>query len=203
MSRIGMQSSVKSLGFDNTSCDGLQITGASWEEYSEVRLFYHSLIDSMQGSPFHPMWQKDIYPSQEDLQTAVREHSLYVGRAGRRIAAAMVLNQRCNEEYNTALWIKDLQPDEYMVIHMLGVHSDFAGNGYAKQMVLFALDHARSAGMKAVRLDVLRGNLPAEKLYERLGFRHTDTRAMYYEDTGWTDFMLYEYDLEVRRDGSV
>ena len=203
MSRNGMPGSAKSLDFNKVKvpCDQLQITRASAEEYSEVRYFYHSLIDAMQGSPFHPMWQKDIYPSPEDLLTAIRENSLFIGRAGRRIAAAMAVNQRCNEEYKTAQWRHNLQPDEFMVIHMLGVHSDFTGNGYAKQMVLFALNHARSADMKAVRLDVLKGNLPAEKLYGKLGFTHTDTRAMFYEDTGWTDFLLYEY--EVERDGSL
>ncbi len=49
--------------------------------------------------------------------------------------------------------------------------------------------------MKAIRLDVLKGNLPAEKLYSGLGFRYLHTLNMFYEDTGWTDYELYEYTL--------
>ncbi len=58
-----------------------------------------------------------------------------------------------------------------------------------------AYDKGRSEGMKAIRLDVLKGNLPAEKLYSGLGFRYLHTLNMFYEDTGWTDYELYEYTL--------
>lgn len=40
---------------------------------------------------------------------------------------------------------------------------------------------------------VWKGNLPAEKLYEGFGFKCIATISMYYEDTDWTDFELYEY----------
>ena len=47
--------------------------------------------------------------------------------------------------------------------------------------------------MKLMRLDILKCNLPAEKLYPACGFQCVDTVTMYYEDTGWTDFEMYEY----------
>lgn len=37
---------------------------------------------------------------------------------------------------------------------------------------------------------------PAERLYPGLGFSYVDTIQMYYEDTGWTEFLLYEYPLK-------
>ena len=49
--------------------------------------------------------------------------------------------------------------------------------------------------MKVIRLDVLEGNIPAQKVYERLGFNYINTIQMYYEDTGLTGYMLYEYVL--------
>ena len=67
--------------------------------------------------------------------------------------------------------------------------------GYAKAMVQKAIDIAIETGMKAIRLDVLGGNIPAERLYQGFGFRYMATLKMYYEDTGWTDFKLYEYVL--------
>ena len=66
------------------------IRKARAEEYPDVRLFYHSLIDAMQGSTYHPKWQKDIYPAPEDLQTAIRAQTLYIGLIENQIAAAMV-----------------------------------------------------------------------------------------------------------------
>ncbi len=77
-----------------------------------------------------------------------------------------------------------------MVIHMLGVHSDFAGKGLARKMVRFAVEEAKSRGMKAIRLDVLEGNLPAERLYVSEGFVYVDTLQLFYEDTGRTNFNL-------------
>ena len=50
--------------------------------------------------------------------------------------------------------------------------------------------------MKAVRLDVLKGNVPAERLYKDMGFRYVDTLQLFYEDTGRVDFDLYELDID-------
>ena len=78
------------------------ITKAPGDAFPEVRAFYHSLIDALEGAPYHPMWQKDIYPAPEELKSAVEAQSLYVGRTGDRVAAAMVLNQACNGAYQAA-----------------------------------------------------------------------------------------------------
>jgi ribosomal protein S18 acetylase RimI-like enzyme len=55
------------------------------------------------------------------------------------------------------------------------------------------MDYARAHQQKVIRLDVLKGNRHAEKLYSGMGFQYLHTLPMYYEDTGWTDFKLYEY----------
>lgn len=60
-------------------------------------------------------------------------------------------------------------------------------------MVRHAIDLARKDGMKAVRLDVLKENLPAHRLYEGIGFVYADSLQLYYENTGRADFDFYEY----------
>lgn len=40
---------------------------------------------------------------------------------------------------------------------------------------------------------VLGGNVPAERLYTGQGFARRGTVRMFYDDTGWTDYGLYEY----------
>lgn len=36
---------------------------------------------------------------------------------------------------------------------------------------------------------------PAEKLYTGIGFEYLQTVTLFYEDTGWTEYELYEYRL--------
>ena len=76
----------------------------------------------------------------------------------------MVLNHACNESYKNCRWQIAADDSEILVIHALGVHPDFQGKGFAKAMVRKAIAIAEETGMKAIRLDVLAGNIPAEKL---------------------------------------
>ena len=173
----------------------LTIRKADPSEHQAVRAFYHSLIDAVEGKKRYFKWQKEIYPASEDIKAAVDAQTLYIGLAGSRIAASMVVNHKCNEEYRDVAWPEPLPKEEYVVIHMLGVHSDFAGMGFGRQMVQYAIRLARETGNKAVRLDMLKGNLPAQHLYDGLGFHYVDSLKLYYENTGRTDFDFYEYRL--------
>ena len=58
-----------------------------------------------------------------------------------------------------------------------------------------AVKIAEDMGLKALRLDVLEGKLPAERLYEKVGFQYAGSLNIFYEDTGWADFNLYEYEI--------
>ena len=173
----------------------LHIRQAEESEYPEVRHFYHSLIRAMEGSRYLPGWEIDVYPAPDYLKDCLRKQELYVGELDGEMASCMVVNQDYNEAYDKIDWPTPASGGEFLVVHALGVHPDFAGRGLAKEMVQEAVRMARGAGMKAVRLDVLRGNLPAEKLYESQGFRRVQVIPMFYEDTGWTDYEGYELPL--------
>ncbi|MBQ9707990.1 MAG: GNAT family N-acetyltransferase [Firmicutes bacterium] len=165
------------------------------EEFQEVRLFYHAVIDGLEGREHHPKWQKDVYPSPEDLMTEIEEGNLYLYLCDGQIAGSMVLNKKHSREYDDVSWPEKLQSGEFFVIHMLGIRSDFEGRGLAREMVRFAIHLAKESGLKAVRLDVIEGNLPAERLYESMGFKHIDTISIFYEVVGSMNFSIYEYRL--------
>lgn len=173
----------------------LTIRLAEKHEFDAVRSFYHSLIDAMEQARYKPAWEKDVYPSNEALREAIDRGELFVGMVEEEISCAMVVNHAFNESYADARWPTAARPDEITVIHILGVHPDFSGRGLAKALVAKAIGLAEEAKQKAIRLDVLAGNIPAERLYAGQGFSYVDTIRMYYEDTGWTDFKLYEYRL--------
>ena len=176
------------------------IIRAAGDQYEAVRSFYHSLIDATAGPGALVGWKKDIYPSPGFLMGSIRRGEMYLAMEEDAIAGAMVLNQDCNEGYAGFQWRSGARDSEAMVIHALGVHPRYSGRGYAKALVREAVAVAAERGMKAIRLDVLEGNYPAEKLYLGLGFQYMGTVKMYYEDTGWKNFKLYEYPIPADRD---
>ena len=162
-------------------------------EFKFVRAFYHSLIDAMEGAEYFPGWIKGIYPEDGYLKSSIEQGQLFIGIIDKRIVSAMVINHCSNEGYRGVSWQIKAREDEVSVIHILCVHPDFSGRGFAKKMLSYAFTLARENAQKALRLDVLEGNIPAEKLYQSMGFKYIDTVLMYYEDTGRTNYKLYEF----------
>lgn len=171
------------------------IEKAHIKQFEDVRFFYHSLIDGMQDSKYDIGWKKDIYPEPEFLMNSISKGELFVGLMNNQIIAAMIINHESNEGYNNFNWPTNANKDEVMGIHALGVHPEHAGYGYAKELVRYAIAYAKQNHQKAIRLDVLKGNVPAERLYSSMGFKYLHTLPMYYEDTGLTDYELYELPL--------
>lgn len=162
-------------------------------DYGGVKEFYDSLIDAMEDAPFKPGWKKDVYPTREMLLEAIESGELYIGEEDGKMASCMIADHRYNDAYREIPWSVDASDDELLVIHALGVHPAFSGRGIAKKMVEKTIELARDNGIRTIRLDVLEGNLPAEKAYTKMGFRYLDTIRMFYEDTGWTDFKTFEF----------
>lgn len=171
----------------------LQIAIATIEEMDSIRGFYYRLIDDMESSRYKPGWKKDIYPSDSDLIGYIAQKELFVGRIDNEIIACMAFNHKHNPDYINARWKRSLLDSEFATIHMLGVSKSFSEKGIGKQMVYKAIDIAKESNLKAIRLDVLDGNLPAENLYKGIGFVYCDSIDMFYEDTGTTRFKLFEY----------
>lgn len=171
----------------------MRIRIAEPEDYIKVREFYYSLTDAMLEAEFRPGWEKDIYPSQDFLKSSIENDELFLCETENTIAACMVMNHKCNEGYRNVHWSVTVEDSQLCVIHALGVHPDFSGRGIAKEMVRRAIREAQIHKIQTIRLDVLEGNLPAESVYTALGFHYLETIRMYYEDTGWTNFKLFEY----------
>ena len=65
--------------------------------------------------------------------------------------------------------------------------------GVSRTPVREAIRIAEEQGKKSLRLDTLLSNTPAQRLYERLGFVCRGRQHLMAENTGWTDFLFYEY----------
>ena len=173
----------------------MNLRKAEKNEFEAVRAMYWELIDEMRDAEYRPLWEKNVYPADDQLREAIEKGELYVCELDGELAAAMIVNHACSPEYAEVEWGVDAKPEEVTVIHALGVLPKHHRKGVSHFMVDNAIRIARENGQKAVRLDVLHGNLPAFRLYERHGFVFRKELTMFYEDTGWTAFSLYELPL--------
>lgn len=158
-----------------------------------VVTFYEQVIDEMQSLPYRPKWQKGIYPAADYLSAAISAKELYLAEENGHIMGAMVVNHRAPEDYDRAAWTVAAQPAEVMVLHTLAVSPSVMNRGLGTALTEKAIALAGEMGCRRLRLDVLLDNLPAQRLYQRLGFRYVQRLTLYYEDTGYCDFDLYEY----------
>ncbi len=165
----------------------LHIRIAASDDYNNVRNFSYFLIDAMKDARYKPGWEKDVYPPQEFLVSSIESNELYIGEMSEQIVSCMVVNHNYNNGYRNIQWSVEATDSKLFVIHELGVHPMFSGKGIAKQMVREVIKIAQENNIKTIRLDVLGGNIPAEKAYMKMGFMYLDSIQMFYEDTGWTD----------------
>lgn len=173
-----------------------EIRRAVDEEFENVRQFYYDMIDAFEGKEYGPKWQKGVYPEGPYLKSAIQMGNLYVAADGSRIIGAMIMDHSQNNGYHEVAWPTEAADSEVTVIHAFGVRPELSGRGIGRAMMEEAIRLARGAGQKTIRLDVIDGNLPAEKFYRKAGFRSAGSHRLYYEGVRWQTFHLYEYGLK-------
>jgi ribosomal-protein-alanine N-acetyltransferase len=77
-----------------------------------------------------------------------------------------------------------------MDIHNIAVHANYRRRGIARILLRRVIDEAKRQSISRVLLEVRRSNLPAQKLYEGMGFMTTGVRKGYYSDNGEDAFAM-------------
>jgi ribosomal protein S18 acetylase RimI-like enzyme len=67
-------------------------------------------------------------------------------------------------------------------LYSIAVAASERGNGLGEALLAAAAHAARRRGSRRLRLEVRSDNAPAQRLYERLGYRHFGSHSGYYED---------------------
>ncbi len=170
----------------------LKITKATKQDLVTVVQLYEALLEHLEAGINYPGWKKDIYPTQEDAETALNKDQLYVAKSGDVLAGTIVLNHFQEDVYQTTHWGCEAPPDKVLVLHTFAVHPGFAGEGVGTALMQFAEAKAIADGLQTIRLDVYEGNKPAIRLYEKQNFCHVGTADMGYGMYGLHEYRLYE-----------
>ena len=171
---------------------------ATITDFRIIQKFYWDVIDNIHRNNINNEnlgWEKGIYPFDDFIQSSLIKGELYTLTEKDTLLACVILNSEHNEGYNNCAWSITCDSDAVLTPHALAVNPKLQGKGIGKVVVENILNIARAEHKKAVRLDVLGACKPAERLYISCGFKFVEVKEMYYEDTGWTDFKMFEFNL--------
>lgn len=131
---------------------------------------YNRVICHLEEHVNYPKWKMNDYPSYESVRLAIEAGSQYAAFEGENCVGAFILNQDVRGDDSKAVWKIKAAPEEVYYIHTLAVDPERARLGIAEEMVEYCIVKAREEQKKAIRLDVVPGNEPAIRLYEKMKF---------------------------------
>ncbi|MDD7739944.1 MAG: GNAT family N-acetyltransferase [Fusicatenibacter sp.] len=173
----------------------LCIRKAKPSDLDQIEKLYADLCDYLSEGVNYPGWKKDIYPTAVDALKGIEEQTLYVAADGDVIVGSVILRHWPEKNYEQAQWITANDYSKIYVIYTLAVHPKYLRMGVAENLLAFSEEKAKEEECISIRLDVVKGNIPAENLYKKSGFRYVDTISLGYEEFGLPWFCLYEKPL--------
>ncbi len=172
------------------------IRQATLQDVDAVAASYEQLLRHEAATHSYTNWKPGIYPVRQDAQAAAENGTLYVLEDGGRVCASMILNRHQAEAYAEIDWQYPAQPDQVLVIHTLTMAPEMSGRGYGTCMVRFAMEEALRRGCTVIRLDTYVGNLPAQRLYRKLGFRISGRKVVSHHGLFESELFYLERDLK-------
>lgn len=155
-----------------TSNDKIQIRKCREADVAAVGAFYDRIVHWLDNHINYPKWIYRVYPSEPSAREMTAAGEQYICMDDREIIAAFVLNTDPQGSYQKGEWARDLPDGSYMVLHALAIAPELQGQGLGAKVVRFCVEKAKADGFKALRVDIVPGNLPARKLYEKCGFQY-------------------------------
>ena len=173
----------------------LRLKEASPNDLDQIRTLYWSLLDSSPKYAQILQWKKNIYPNDNDWNAYIAKGEMYVILQDADIIGAVAVTHAQSKDYRKIHWTITAEDQDVAVVHLLMISPEYQGHGVATAALDEIIKLAESKKKRAVRLDAIKTNTPAQKLYEKYGFVNCGTAQEYYESTGTTEFIFYEYAL--------
>lgn len=174
----------------------LETRKATSEDMDAVMDFYTCMIDEMQGTDFDILWKHDVHPSHAFLRESVEKGYMYIGVADDgNIASALVIDHTRANGYEKVPWKVGAPISEIGIVHSVATRPAYHGQGFASQLMGFAIDTSRAEGLKSLQLDTFVTNVRSHGLYNKLGFINHGAWPVFYDDLGTVDLDLFEYVL--------
>lgn len=165
---------------------------ATIDMYEKIIRFYEDVIACVNQTDIKLGWNILTYPDSEFIQTAIEQNQMHVMYQNEEVVAAAVVNHIVNKEYQDINWAVTGPSEHIATIHALAVSPKHRGNVLSVTFLNELEDYCRANGDEAIHLDVIDTNIPAYKLYTRLGYQEMARIKMYYEVVGTREFWMLE-----------
>lgn len=170
-----------------------QIRRAGKADFDAVVSFYKHVIEDTREMEQYARWKCGQHPTDAMILNYIEQGVMYLLEEGQMILGAMAVTMSQSNDYHCINWSIDAADDEVAVIHILCTNPHYQRQGIGKRMIRESIAIAQKEWKKAIRLDALAGNTPAHQMYRSLGFEYRGKQHLYAENTGWTDFLFFEY----------
>lgn len=168
---------------------------ATENDFGRLAEFYRCTVAETKCMELYARWIYGLHPSDEMIVGYIKAGSMFFSEVDGKIASAVAVVPCQGKEYRNVPWNLNLADDEVSVVHILCVAPELQKKGIAARTMRRVIEMSRKSGKKAVRLDALKCNTPARRLYESLGFSSAAERNWHTENAGQADFVLYEMEL--------
>ena len=160
-----------------------------------VKKLYINVIENTPKIDKTARWVYGKHPTDESLRSYIENGEMFLLTDRDTVAGMVAIVMHQGTDYEDIPWAEKLENDQVATLHLLAVCPDYRGRALGNTILELAGELAKQQGKKALRLDVLESNLPAQRMYEKAGYEYRGKQRWYAENTGWTNFLLYEKSL--------
>jgi ribosomal protein S18 acetylase RimI-like enzyme len=160
-----------------------------------VKKLYINVIENTPKIDKTARWVYGKHPTDEGLRSYIENGEMFLLTDRDTVAGMVAIVMHQGTDYEDIPWAEKLENDQVATLHLLAVCPDYRGRALGNTILELAGELAKQQGKKALRLDVLESNLPAQRMYEKAGYEYRGKQRWYAENTGWTNFLLYEKSL--------
>lgn len=170
------------------------IKKAKYGEAQKILEFYQNVIRFIRGTEFVPKWNEK-YPNLEYIQNCISKGELYICTDENEIVSSFILNHEFDNDYSSVKWKTDSHDMEVTVIHTFAIGPSYRSKGLSSEIFEKIKKIALSNNQKTLRIDIVGGNVGAQRVFEKLGFEFITTVEIEHYAVGLQDFHLYEFGL--------
>lgn len=163
-----MQNERKDKKQGSLPAAGICFRQAQVADLAKAQSLYRQICEQEKMDRYGPKWIYGLYPCDEDFVDWIEKGELFFLEKDGQTAGGFLLQD---------------EPDS-LSLHLFGILSEYRHQGLAQAVMAYLDEEALRRGYRKLSLDVIDGNLPAEKLYEKAGYIHVGDHELFEGENG-------------------